>query len=96
VLAFIVGDRAPSGTITVEAALRAAESQDWINYFHAGTTRALSVTVGATAGNITRIQCPVCVLRAPKWVDKEGVRMMDLEFQCARLNSNDEMDIYLS
>lgn len=96
VLGFIVGDRAPTGTMTVEAALRAAESQDWINYFHAGTTKALSFTLGATAGNIVRIQAPVCTFGAPKYIDKDGIRQIELDFQCARSSGNDEIDIYLT
>jgi hypothetical protein len=93
VLSFIVGDRMPSGSMTVEADLRATESHDWLSYFHSGTTRALSFTLGATAGNITRIQAPNCIFRAPKLVDNEGIRLWECEFQ---LSSGPEMDIYLT
>jgi hypothetical protein len=96
VLHFMVGGRAPTGTMTCMATLRAAESTDFIGYFDARTTRVLSFTLGATAGNICRISAPACVLRPPKWVDKDGIRFMEVEFQMARSAGADEMDIYLT
>jgi hypothetical protein len=96
VLAFMVGARGPTGTMTCEAILRATESADFMNYFHLSTTKALTFTLGATAGNIVRITAPVCVLSAPKWLDKDGIRQFEIEFQMARSAGNDEMDIYLT
>lgn len=96
VLSFMVGNRSPSGVMTCEAILRATSNADFWSYFDAGTTKALTLTLGATAGNIIRIQCPVCLLRAPKYGDRDGLRTFDIEFQCARSAGNDEMDIYLT
>jgi hypothetical protein len=96
VLAFMVGDRYPTGTLTCEAVLRATSNADFLSYFDAGTTKALSFALGATAGNITTIAAPVCKLRAPKYGDRSGLRTIDLEFQMARSSGNDEMSITLT
>lgn len=96
VLSFIVGDRSPSGVLTCEAVLRATSNADFMSYFHSGTTKALSFVLGATGGNICTIAAPVCVLRAPKWNDKEGIRTFEIEFQMARSSGNDEMTLTLT
>lgn len=96
VLAFMVGNRAPSGVMTCEAVLRATTNADFWSYFHSGTTKALSMVLGATAGNIITITAPVCLLRAPKYGDRDGLRLMDIEFQMARSSGNDEMEIVLT
>ena len=96
ILAFMVGNRNPSGIMTCESVLRATANADFWSYFDAGTTKALTFTLGATAGNIIRIQAPVCKLSAPKYGDRDGLRTFDIEFQMARSAGNDEMDIYLT
>lgn len=96
VLAFIVGDRKPSGVMTCEAVLRATTNADFLSYFDTGTTKALSCVIGATAGNIITIVAPACLLRAPKYGDRDGLRTFDVEFQCARSSGSDEMTITLT
>jgi len=96
VKAFIVTDRAPSGTMSVEAVLRATTNADFWLYFNGGTSKALSSVLGATAGNIVTITAPACVLNAPKYGDRDGLRTMDVDFQCARSSGNDEITIALT
>lgn len=96
ILAFMVGNREPSGVMTCEAVLRATTNADFLSYFDAGTTKALSMVLGATAGNIVTITAPACKLSAPKYGDRDGLRTFDIEFQMARSSGNDEMTITLT
>lgn len=96
VLAFIVTDRAPRGTMTCETVLRATTNADFWLYFNAGTTKALSEVLGSSAGNIVTVTAPICVLSAPKYGDRDGLRTFDVDFQCARNTANDEMSIALT
>ena len=96
VLSFLVTDRAPSGVMTIEAVLRATTNADFWLYFNAGTSKALSSVLGATAGNIVTITAPACVPRAPKYGDRDGLRLFDVEFQMARSSGNDELTIALT
>lgn len=96
ILSFIIGNRKPSGTMTCEAVLRATSNADFWSYFGAGTTKALSMVLGATAGNIITITAPVCTLGAPKYADRGGLRTMDIDFQCARSSGDDEITIVLT
>ncbi len=96
ILAYMVGNRNPSGVMTCEAVLRATSNADFWSYFDAGTTKALSLVLGATAGNIITIVAPVCKLTAPKYGDRNGLRTVDIEFQMARSSGNDEMTLTLT
>lgn len=91
ILAFMVGNRAPSGIMTCEMVLMATTSANFHSYFNLGTSKALSFVLGGTAGNIVTITAPVCILRPPKYGDRDGLRTIDVEFQMARSAGNDEM-----
>ena len=93
---FIVTNRNPEGMISCEAVLRATSNADFMSYFDAGTTKALSMVLSGGAGNIVTVTAPVCVLRAPKWGDRDGLRTFDVDFQMARNSGNDEMVIALT
>jgi hypothetical protein len=93
VLAFMVGNRSPSGTLTCEAVLRATSNADFWSYFDTGTTKALSFVLGSAAGNIIQINAPACKLGAPKYGDRDGLRTFDVDFQMARSAGNDELTI---
>jgi hypothetical protein len=95
VLAFMVGDRNPTGIITCEMVILTTTSANFWSYFDAGTTKALSMVLGS-AGNMVTIVAPVCKLSAPKYGDREGLRTVDLEFQMARSAGSDEMTITLT
>lgn len=93
---FMVGNRNPTGIMTCEAALRATVSSDFWLYFNAGTSKALSMVLGTTAGNIVTITAPACKLSAPKYGDRDGLRTFEVEFQMARSTGDDEMTIALT
>jgi hypothetical protein len=96
ILAFLIGNRNPSGIMTCEAVLHAPTTADYFGWFDAGTTRALSIALGSVAGNIVTIAAPICKLSPPKWGDRDGLRTYDIEFMCARNSGNDEMTITLT
>jgi len=96
ILSYIVGDRKPTGTMVCEAVLRATTNADFMLYFNGNTSKALSMVLGATAGNIVTITAPVCKLSSPKWGDRDGIRTFEIPFQMARSVGNDEMTITLT
>lgn len=96
ILAFMVGNRNPTGIMTCEAVLRATTNADFWSYFDAGATKALSLVLGATGGNIVTIAAPACKLSVPKYGDREGLRTFDIDFQMARSAGNDEMTLTLT
>lgn len=93
VLAFMIGNRNPTGTLTCEAILRATSNADFWSYFDAGTTKALSFLLGSVAGSIIQVAAPACKLGSPKYGDRDGLRTFDIEFQIARSAGNDELTI---
>lgn len=96
VYGFDIVDRKPKGTMTVNAVLRATSNADFWAYMNAGTTKALSIVIGSTAGNIATITAPVCVIRSIKPVNKNGIEMFEIEFQLARNSGGDELSIALT
>jgi len=93
---YAVTSRNPEGSLTVEAVLRAESNADFLSYFDARTLKALSMALGATAGNIVTITADKCYLRAPAHGDRDGVRTFELPFQCVRNSGNDEISIALT
>ena len=96
VLAFMVGNRNPSGVMTCEAVVRATSNADFWSYFDTGASKALSLVLGATAGNIITLTAPACVLAPVKYGDRDGLRLFDVEFQMARSAGDDELTITLT
>jgi len=96
VLAFMVGNRNPTGVMTCEAVVRATSNADFWSYFNTGASKALSLVLGTTAGNIITLTAPACVLAPVKYGDRDGLRLFDVEFQMARSGGNDEMTITLT
>jgi hypothetical protein len=96
ILAFMVGNRNPTGVLTCEAVLRATSNADFWSYFHSSTAKAFSFVLGATPGNIVTITAPQCILGVPKYGDRDGLRTFDVDFQMARSSGNDEMSIATS
>lgn len=84
---FIITDRTVSGSVDPEADTF-ANFNPWLAW-KSGTTAALSATIGATAGNICSVSCPVIQYKAPSYGDREGIRTYDLPF-VARDNSGEE------
>lgn len=88
---FIVSARMPKGTFAPEAAL--VVGYDWWSDWVASTKRALSVTVGATAGNIITITAPKVVIDSIKDGDNQGVLTTDNSFQLGLNAGDDEIQI---
>lgn len=96
ILSYMVTNRLPTGVMTCEAVLRATSNADFWSYFNSGTSRALSMVLGATSGNIVTLTAPACILSAPKYGDRDGLRLFEVEFQMARSTGNDELSIALT
>jgi hypothetical protein len=90
---FQITGRDPEGSMTVEAVLMATSNANFLSYFDARTVKALSLALGATAGNIVTFSAPYCYLRAPKIGDEDGIRSFEIPFQLARSAGNDEATI---
>ena len=61
--------------------------------FKASDADALSITLGATAGNICTITAPKCVLTGAPYGDRNGIVTHDLGFTCAENAGDDEISI---
>jgi hypothetical protein len=94
---FAITGREPEGSVTIEAVLRGATNADFFSYFHSRTVKALSMVLGGTAGNIATLVASYTYLRAPKYVDTDGIRKFELGFQLGRGSSgNDEYSLALT
>lgn len=93
---FEITKRDPSGSMTVNAVLRATSNADFWSYMENGTTKALSIVIGGTAGNIATITAPICVVRTIKNGNQGGIATWEVEFQLARSSGGDELVIALT
>lgn len=89
----LITDRKPSGSISLEAGLVAA--QDWWAAVKGSTTGVFCIKHGQTAGNIVGFTAPAMQLTNPKYADSNGVQMLDmgLAFQPSGTGGNDELKI---
>lgn len=77
----VITDRDPTFTCDVEA----STSKIWHSDLTAGTTAAISLAIGTSAGNTWTLAIPVAQLAAnPEKIDIDGVAGYKLTFQCAR------------
>jgi hypothetical protein len=86
-------------TVKVSPEAMPLSTQDWYAIHRAGTTSALSLVIGATAGNIWTFSAPKMQLtRAPQDGDREGMLVDQLEFTCIRNAAlgDDELSATLS
>lgn len=90
VQSYEVVKHAAKGKMTVNAVLRATSNADFWSYMNAGTTKALSITLGATAGNIVTCTAPVCVITSIKPATKNGIEVFEIEFDLVRSSGDDE------
>lgn len=93
---FEITKRKPSGKCSINAILRATSNADFWSYMDAGTTKALSIVIGSSAGNIATITAPVCVITSVKPVSKDGIDMFEIEFDMVRSTGGDEFVIALT
>jgi len=96
VQSFEVTGRKPKGKMTVNAVLRATSNADFWSYMNAGTTKALSIVIGATAGNIATITAPVCTVVSVKPGSNNGIDTFEIEFELDRSSGGDELSIALT
>lgn len=85
-----IGARDPRGSINPEMTLVA--TQDWIDDWEAGNTKALSLQLGTAGGN--RFQCSIPVMRymEPSFDDRNGTRVVGLNYKADESASlNDEV-----
>lgn len=83
--------RKPNGTFNPEAVL--AATYDFLGDWVAATSRALSVGVGSTAGNIVTITAPAVSIDAVTLGDRSGILVEDIPFRLNRSSGNDEINI---
>ncbi|SFK74432.1 hypothetical protein SAMN05216302_101435 [Nitrosomonas aestuarii] len=65
----------------------------WHNLIRAGTTGALALTHGTTAGSIFDFDAPAAQLKEPSYSDKDGVVMLNLGMDLLPDSGNDELVI---
>lgn len=87
-----IGGRDVAGSIDPEDELVATE--DFIADWSGGNTGALDTgAIGATAGNITRIQMPAIAYREISSADRDQVRTLQIGFGAGESSSDDEVSI---
>ncbi len=89
--AVLIGDRAPSGTIVIEAPTLA--QKDFFADAAGNQTGALSVTHGTVAGNIIVLDAPKIEIDAPTYSDDNGILMMSIGFRPLPVNGDDEVKL---
>lgn len=85
----IITDRTMQGSIDPEATLVA--THDYWSEWEDGTQMALSVAVGAAAGNIATLTAPKLVYRELTVADRNNVMTHNLAFTAARNAGDDEI-----
>lgn len=98
IVGFQVTDRNPEGTITPEAVLRATTNADFWSYWDAGTTKALSLALTGSAGNIVTIAASTCTIKEVKLGDRNGINTFEIPFILGRASTagDDEFSITLT
>lgn len=84
-------DRAPSGSLSIEAPTLAAK-----NFFTAATGTATGNNLflhGTTAGNKVQVSCPQSDLGAVTYADNDGVVMLEIPYTAVPNTGNDEVSI---
>jgi hypothetical protein len=84
-------DRQPTGSITME--LPSIAAKDWFSTIRSGTTGALSITQGMTAGNIVQFDAPKVQLTAPTYSDDANVAMLGATLSLNPNVGDDELTI---
>jgi len=88
----IITNRAASGSFAIEAPTLA--TKDFFAAAVAGTTGALSLVHGTTAGNIISLSSSVVSLGNPAYAEDQGVVMLNLPFTLVPTSSgNDEITL---
>jgi hypothetical protein len=91
ILGFVVTKRAVKGSFDPE--LESVATHAFFNKLAQGTQGALTVTLGATAGNIVIITAPKAQYSGMKYGDRNGLRILQGEFRLNESSGNDEISI---
>lgn len=86
-----ITDRKPAGSIAIEAVNIA--SKDFFTIAKAGTTGALALQHGTTAGNIISISAPAVQLTKPTYQDSDNVQMLQMSMDLQPSSGNDEFTL---
>ncbi len=86
--------RDPLGSFNPEATLVA--TQDWWSLWEDGTQEALSIVIGATAGNIATFTAPKCTHRSLAEVDRNKILAYEIPFTCAVNSADDEVSLAMT
>jgi hypothetical protein len=84
-------DRQASGQVTFEAVT--PDVKDFFGIALGNAYSALSLTHGATAGNIVQLSIPTADLNNPTYTDNSGVQMMQIPYTAVPNAGNDEFSI---
>lgn len=93
----IISDRAPKGTLKIEAPTLA--TKDFFNLAQTSTLGTFSIKHGQTAGNIVTFSTHSVgmAIEAPKYATNEGVDMLDMSYSLIpSTTGNDELTITLT
>lgn len=90
----IILDRNPQGSLDPQNTLVA--THNWWNDWQQGTEQALSMTLGATAGNIVTLTAPKIVDRELQPGDRQGLSIYEVPFTAAGSSGDDEVSIALT
>lgn len=90
----IIGDREPVGSMNPE--LLTVASYDIHGKWRSGAEGAMSIVIGATAGNIATITAPKVQYEEITYGDRAGQRILDVNFRLNRNAGDDELVIALT
>jgi len=93
-LSAYITSRKPVGSLDPELTLVA--DYDWFGKWRAGNEGALSLTLGATAGNIATITAPKCRYTDLGLADRGRARTLGADFELNRNTGDDELSIELT
>ena len=84
-------DRAPTGSVSIE--LDSVATKDWWTAIKNATAAPVSITHGATAGNIVKIDGPKAQLNNPQYAESDGIAMLNMGLTFQPNTGNDELVI---
>ena len=87
----LLTNRAPSGSLTVEAV--ALSAHNFITDATGSSTGTNKFIHGTTAGNKIEISCPTSDLGSPTYGESDGITTMELPFVAVPNSGNDEVSI---
>ena len=88
----LITDRAPSGTVMIEAP--ALATKDYFNIAQTETTGNLTFLHGTTAGNRVTLTAGQCDITNPTYGDQDGVQMLNIPYVAVPTTAgNDELSL---